>query len=167
MYSVHITTLQKRYSLRKESLCRYKSFVYDRWWTHSRTGENQHHQLPASFLLTIVPCHDSHINRTTFTATPLSWSTITMLIHRISACTALIAAFAISSSKATAIKRDGHLDSCTANNERAQRIKGSFQFAYNGYKQYAFGHDELLPVSEGFSDSRYMFHLHWLRVADN
>ncbi|EPB86576.1 hypothetical protein HMPREF1544_06650 [Mucor circinelloides 1006PhL] len=77
-----------------------------------------------------------------------------MLFHRISLCTALIAAFTISSSKATAIKRDRGLDSCTANNDRAQRIKGSFQFAYNGYKQHAFGHDELLPVSEHFSDSR-------------
>lgn len=79
-----------------------------------------------------------------------------MLFHRISLCTALIAAFTISSSKATAIKRDRGLDSCTANNDRAQRIKGSFQFAYNGYKQHAFGHDELLPVSEHFSDSRYV-----------
>lgn len=82
-----------------------------------------------------------------------------MLFHRISICTAaLIAAITISSSEATAIKRasDENLNSCIANNDRARRIKGSFQFAYNGYKQYAFGHDELLPVSEGFSDSRYI-----------
>ncbi|KAG2204758.1 hypothetical protein INT46_006151 [Mucor plumbeus] len=80
-----------------------------------------------------------------------------MLFYRISACIAVLTAtIAISSSEATIIKRAGDetLNLCTTNNDRAQRIKDSFQFAYNGYKQYAFGHDELLPVSNGYSDSR-------------
>jgi mannosyl-oligosaccharide alpha-1,2-mannosidase len=82
-----------------------------------------------------------------------------MLFYRISACIAVLTAtIAISSSEATIIKRAGDetLNLCTTNNDRAQRIKDSFQFAYNGYKQYAFGHDELLPVSNGYSDSRYI-----------
>lgn len=82
-----------------------------------------------------------------------------MLFNIVSAyIAALTATIAISSSEATVIKRAGdeNLSSCTANNDRAKRVKDSFQFAYNGYKQYAFGHDELLPVSNGFSDSRYI-----------
>ena len=31
----------------------------------------------------------------------------------------------------------------------AADVKAEFLHAWNGYKQYAWGHDELLPVSEG------------------
>lgn len=45
---------------------------------------------------------------------------------------------------------------CDAANERAQAIKEAFLHAYNGYLEYAEGHDELLPVTNAPSDSRYV-----------
>ena len=36
--------------------------------------------------------------------------------------------------------------------ERAILVKEAFQHAYHGYEQYAFPHDELLPVSNGSID---------------
>jgi ER degradation enhancer, mannosidase alpha-like 2 len=36
--------------------------------------------------------------------------------------------------------------------EMAQRVKQEFLHAWNGYKQYAWGHDELRPLSKGFRD---------------
>lgn len=38
---------------------------------------------------------------------------------------------------------------------RAAAVKEAFQFAWNGYYKYAFPHDELRPVTNGFTDSRY------------
>ncbi|CAO3597926.1 unnamed protein product [Absidia cylindrospora] len=38
--------------------------------------------------------------------------------------------------------------------ERASRIKDAFTFAYHGYEQFAFGHDESLSVTGNYSDSR-------------
>ncbi|OJJ45633.1 hypothetical protein ASPZODRAFT_69265 [Penicilliopsis zonata CBS 506.65] len=38
--------------------------------------------------------------------------------------------------------------------ERAEAVKEAFQHAWKGYKKYAFPHDELHPVSNGFGDSR-------------
>jgi len=34
----------------------------------------------------------------------------------------------------------------------AQRVRAEFQHAWNGYRQYAWGHDVLLPLSNGFRD---------------
>jgi len=34
----------------------------------------------------------------------------------------------------------------------AQQVKTEFQHAWNGYRQYAWGHDALLPLSKGFRD---------------
>ena len=45
-------------------------------------------------------------------------------------------------------------DNHTLNRDRADAVKAAFVHAWNGYKQYAFPHDELHPVSNGFSDSR-------------
>ena len=42
------------------------------------------------------------------------------------------------------------------NQERAAAVKEAFQFAWDGYYKYAFPHDELHPVTNGFSDSRYL-----------
>lgn len=39
--------------------------------------------------------------------------------------------------------------------ERAAAVKEAFQFAWNGYYKYAFPHDELRPVTNGFTNSRY------------
>jgi len=38
--------------------------------------------------------------------------------------------------------------------ERAEAVKEAFQHAWRGYRQYAFPHDELHPVSNGYGDSR-------------
>lgn len=41
-----------------------------------------------------------------------------------------------------------------SNAVRAEAIKDAFRHAYNGYSKYAYGHDELLSSTNGFSDSR-------------
>ncbi|GAD98749.1 mannosyl-oligosaccharide alpha-1,2-mannosidase 1B [Paecilomyces variotii No. 5] len=38
--------------------------------------------------------------------------------------------------------------------QRAEAVKEAFQFAWNGYYRYAFPHDELHPVTNGYGDSR-------------
>ena len=38
--------------------------------------------------------------------------------------------------------------------EKADAVKEAFQHAWNGYMKYAFPHDELHPVSNGYGDSR-------------
>lgn len=38
---------------------------------------------------------------------------------------------------------------------RADAVKAAFQHAWDGYKKYAFPHDELHPVSDGYGDSRF------------
>lgn len=43
---------------------------------------------------------------------------------------------------------------CKSSNVRAESVKSSFSFAFNGYTQYAYGFDDLLPVSNGFYNSR-------------
>lgn len=42
----------------------------------------------------------------------------------------------------------------TLNTERAEAVKAAFQFAWDGYVEYAFPHDELHPISNSYSDSR-------------
>lgn len=46
---------------------------------------------------------------------------------------------------------------CQPKSQRAKLIRDAYLYAYDGYKEFAFGHDELLPVSESHSDSRYFF----------
>jgi len=46
------------------------------------------------------------------------------------------------------------------NRKRADAVKEAFQYAWDGYYKHAFPHDELHPVSNGSSDSRYRFHIH-------
>lgn len=41
-----------------------------------------------------------------------------------------------------------------SDNTRAKAIKEAFQHAYNGYRLHAWGSDELLPRSNGSSNSR-------------
>lgn len=38
--------------------------------------------------------------------------------------------------------------------QKAEKVKESFLFAYHGYEEHAFGHDEALSLSGGSSDSR-------------
>lgn len=40
---------------------------------------------------------------------------------------------------------------------RAAAVKEAFQFAWEGYYKYAFPNDELRPVTNGFTNSRYFF----------
>jgi mannosyl-oligosaccharide alpha-1,2-mannosidase len=46
-------------------------------------------------------------------------------------------------------------DNYTLNQERADAVKAAFVHAWTGYKKYAFPNDELHPVSNTFSNSRY------------
>lgn len=42
---------------------------------------------------------------------------------------------------------------CNTNiNANAQAVKDAFTNAYEGYRRYAWGHDELLPVSKSYND---------------
>jgi len=50
--------------------------------------------------------------------------------------------------------RQSRPDNHTLNRERADAVKASFKFGWDGYKKYAFPNDELHPVSNGFSNSR-------------
>lgn len=40
------------------------------------------------------------------------------------------------------------------NQDRADAIKEAFLFGWDGYYRYAFPHDQLLPVTNGYSDPR-------------
>jgi mannosyl-oligosaccharide alpha-1,2-mannosidase len=40
------------------------------------------------------------------------------------------------------------------NQQRADAVREAFRHAWKGYKQYAFSHDELHPLSNGYGDSR-------------
>jgi mannosyl-oligosaccharide alpha-1,2-mannosidase len=44
--------------------------------------------------------------------------------------------------------------SASTNQQKADAVKEAFQHAWNGYMKYAFPHDELHPVSNGYGDSR-------------
>lgn len=48
-------------------------------------------------------------------------------------------------------------DNHTLNRERADAVKEAFTFAWDGYYKYAFPNDELHPVTNGFTNSRYVF----------
>lgn len=37
---------------------------------------------------------------------------------------------------------------------RAEAIKNAFKHAWKGYSDYAYGHDELRPLTNGTTDSR-------------
>lgn len=39
---------------------------------------------------------------------------------------------------------------------RANMVKSAFQHAWNGYSSFAYGHDELQPITNGTTDSRYI-----------
>lgn len=47
-------------------------------------------------------------------------------------------------------------DDHSLNRIRADAVKDAFKFAWTGYEKYAFPHDELHPVSNGYSDSRFV-----------
>ncbi len=43
----------------------------------------------------------------------------------------------------------------TTSSNRAQGVIDAFRVSWDGYHKYAFPHDELHPVSNTYSDSRY------------
>ncbi|GAA5811297.1 hypothetical protein MFLAVUS_004730 [Mucor flavus] len=77
-----------------------------------------------------------------------------MLFHRLSVSALLVAAsFQLSEAAATRSAKDP-LSACASTNPQSDKVKEAFVFAYNAYKKYAWGHDELLPLSKSYSDSR-------------
>lgn len=51
-------------------------------------------------------------------------------------------------------------------NPRADAVKEVFLHSWNGYVKYAFGHDELAPVSNEGRDSRYVWTLLGVSVGE-
>jgi mannosyl-oligosaccharide alpha-1,2-mannosidase len=49
--------------------------------------------------------------------------------------------------------------------QRAAAVKEAFTHAWDGYYKYAFPHDELHPVSNTYSDSRYVYVLQETRLC--
>lgn len=52
-------------------------------------------------------------------------------------------------------KRQSYTSPSTAASDRQDAVKEAFTFAWDGYYKYAFPHDELHPVANSYSDSRY------------
>jgi mannosyl-oligosaccharide alpha-1,2-mannosidase len=52
--------------------------------------------------------------------------------------------------------RQSRPDDHALNVQRANGVKEAFTYAWDGYHKYAFPHDELHPVSNGYSDSRHV-----------
>jgi mannosidase alpha-like ER degradation enhancer 2 len=48
--------------------------------------------------------------------------------------------------------KPGATENAKADAEMANRVRQEFLHAWNGYKQYAWGHDELKPLSKGYRD---------------
>jgi ER degradation enhancer, mannosidase alpha-like 2 len=57
---------------------------------------------------------------------------------------------ALRASEASAIGTAAALEADVT--ETAKRVQQEFLHAWNGYKQYAFGHDELRPLSKSYRD---------------
>lgn len=51
-------------------------------------------------------------------------------------------------------ENDAVLRGQSTNQQKADAVKEAFQHAWDGYMKYAFPHDELHPVSNGYGDSR-------------
>jgi mannosyl-oligosaccharide alpha-1,2-mannosidase len=51
-------------------------------------------------------------------------------------------------------EQDSVLRRAADNQAKADAVKEAFQHAWDGYVKYAFPHDELHPVSNGYGDSR-------------
>src|SRR5215471_5237320 len=54
----------------------------------------------------------------------------------------------------TEVPRDSTLQSSSAPpiNATAEQVRAEFLHAWDGYKRYAWGHDELTPLSRGYRD---------------
>lgn len=58
-------------------------------------------------------------------------------------------------------RRQTTADNSTLNQERADAVKSAFQYAWDGYYLYAFPHDELHPITNNYSDSRYFLFINY------
>lgn len=47
---------------------------------------------------------------------------------------------------------DGPVDFKGPTNDRQRAVVGAFKHAWTGYKEYAWGHDNLKPISMGYND---------------
>ena len=65
---------------------------------------------------------------------------------------ALCAAFASTSSRAQGTAKARATVSATADSLTAVAVRQEFVHAWSGYKRYAWGHDELLPLSKSYHD---------------
>lgn len=61
---------------------------------------------------------------------------------------ACIATFCLTVLAAPSGLEDNRID------DRAEVIKSAFKHAWKGYSDYAYGHDELQPLTNGTTDSR-------------
>ncbi|KAJ5901755.1 CAZyme family GH47 [Penicillium taxi] len=64
------------------------------------------------------------------------------------------AALLAGSAAAFPYQNEAVLSGKPANQEKAAAVKEAFQHAWDGYIKYAFPHDELHPVTNGYGDSR-------------
>lgn len=53
-------------------------------------------------------------------------------------------------------KRKYYGPPANTNADRQAAVKEAFTFAWGGYYKYAFPHDELHPIANSYSDSRYI-----------
>jgi mannosyl-oligosaccharide alpha-1,2-mannosidase len=65
-------------------------------------------------------------------------------------------AFSIPQSNVNLKRQGSRPDDPTLNSQRADAVKEAFTFAWDGYYKYAFPNDELNPVTNTFSNSRYV-----------
>jgi hypothetical protein len=49
-----------------------------------------------------------------------------------------------------------------ANQQRADGVREAFRHSWNGYKKFAFPHDELHPLTNSFGDSRLAYLNNWM-----
>lgn len=50
------------------------------------------------------------------------------------------------------VGEDGPVDFKGPTNDRQRAVVGAFKHAWTGYKEYAWGHDNLKPISMGYND---------------
>jgi ER degradation enhancer, mannosidase alpha-like 2 len=71
---------------------------------------------------------------------------------RINFSTAAISASVTHATEAERAAQDSRADTNADSKQTADRIRQEFLFAWNAYKQYAWGHDDLRPLSKSYKD---------------
>jgi hypothetical protein len=79
------------------------------------------------------------------------------MVHVVTSILAFSPSFILASTHDHSKDRIGsRANDAVLNQHRADAVKSAFQVAWDGYKEYAFPHDELHPVTNTFGDSRYV-----------